>query len=85
VSDYCGGCGERLKPHPVAGKLYCCSPMYWSHSIPLPADDRGYRVITGLKIKQQCAVQRPDGTWCIHHTLYLYRPTERARRATLAP
>jgi hypothetical protein len=73
VSEYCGGCGHRLKPHDIAGKLYCCSPMYWSHAEPLPADDRGYRVMTGRKIKQQCAAQRPDGTWNIHHTLYLFR------------
>lgn len=79
--DYCGVCGELLKPAPLGGR-YACHPdgaMYWSEVEPLPADARGFGLMTGLYVRMQSEWYdlRPEsgdfGRRITHAPVYLYR------------
>lgn len=68
ITDYCAGCGLPLKPHPFAGRYYCCADAYWSEAEQSREDRKGHYITTG----QPTMV-------CKHPTkpltnLYFYRP-----------
>lgn len=65
MTDYCAGCGEALKKHPVAGNYACCAAAYWSTHEPLPKDQAIHSRMTGLPATTQVT---------FGGLLHLYRP-----------
>jgi hypothetical protein len=81
VRDYCAACGELLRAAPLGGKYACHAgaAMYWSEAPPLPADERTFERMTGLRQRMQTEWLnfKPGtegyGQRIEHRPLFLYR------------
>lgn len=72
MTDYCGGCGERLEELATGGRARCCSSRYWSDARPAFSDQYPYEKMCGFGMRTQTACVDRKGRIVQHAPLYLY-------------